>query len=109
MAERQIKELSRMIIDQTPWQLKLAFALWTAKAVRQLIKEKYGMDIPMRTVREYLKRMGMSPQRPKKTALQQDPEAVSKWLDETYPEIERRAREQNAVINLSSLIAIIQE
>lgn len=96
--EAQLKELGKLIVDQTPWQLKLDFALWTTKAVKQLISSKFGMDIPERTVRQYLKRMGMSPQRPKKVALQQDAEAVREWLEETYPKIEKRAKEEKATI-----------
>jgi len=46
--------LQKMIAEKTPGQLKLAFALWTRKAVCELIGREYGMKIPARTCGEYL-------------------------------------------------------
>ena len=40
--------------------------LWTRDAVRQLIKEKYDIDMPIRTVGMYLQRWGFTVQRPEK-------------------------------------------
>ena len=40
----------------------------------------------------YLKRWGFTLQKPIKKAYEQPPEAVQAWLDEQYPEIEKRAK-----------------
>ena len=39
----QEKEIVRIITDKNPDQMKMKCCLWTRDAVRQLIKEKYGM------------------------------------------------------------------
>ena len=48
-------------------------ALWTRQAVRSLIAQVSGVSMPIRTVGEYLKRWGMTPQKPLKRAYEQDP------------------------------------
>ena len=54
--------------------------------------------MPVRTVGEYLKRWGYTAKKPARHANDQDPEEVSEWLEETYPDIERQAEEEGAVI-----------
>jgi transposase len=86
------------IIDRRPEQLKLDFALWTREAVRQLILHEFGVDMPIRTVGEYLKRWGFTPQKPVKFAYERRPEKVKEWLEETFPEIRERAKREKAEI-----------
>ena len=95
----QEKELQKIIEDKEPDQLKLPFALWTRRAVIQIIKKLYRIDMPIRTVGEYLKRWGFSPQKPLKRAYEQNAEAVKKWLDEEYPAIAKRAKKEKAEIH----------
>jgi hypothetical protein len=45
--EDQEREIQRLIIDKTPDQLKFPFALWTRKAVQELIKRRYAIDMPV--------------------------------------------------------------
>jgi transposase len=95
----QEKELQKIIEDKEPDQLKLPFALWTRRAVLQIIKNLYRIDMPVRTVGEYLKRWGFTPQKPLKRAYEQNPEAVKKWMTETYPEITEKAKKERAEIH----------
>ncbi len=88
-----------MIRDKCPNQLKLPFALWTRIAVKQLIEQLWSIRMPIRTVGEYLKRWGFTPQKPLKRAYEQNPKAVKKWLDEQYPSIAGRARKEKAEIH----------
>ena len=44
-----------------PDQLKLSYALWTRKVIMELIKQETGLDVPIRTSGEYLKRWGFTP------------------------------------------------
>lgn len=95
----QEKEVQKLIEDKEPDQLKLPFALWTRIAVQQLIKRKYSIDMPIRTVGEYLHRWGFTPQKPLKRAYEQNPKAVQKWLKEEYPQITKRAKKEGAEIH----------
>ncbi len=94
----QKRSIQRMLVDKTPDQLKLPFALWTRKAVQEAIVQHYDVKLPIRTVGEYLHRWGFTPQKPFKKSYEQQPERVKKWLDEEYPGIALKAREEGAAI-----------
>ena len=54
--------------------------------------------MPIRTVGEYLKRWGYTPQKPLKRAYEQNPQRVKAWLDIEYPAIKEQAKQENAEI-----------
>ncbi|HMU66003.1 MAG TPA: winged helix-turn-helix domain-containing protein [Cellvibrionaceae bacterium] len=82
LTREQEQRIKRLITDKTPDQLKLAYALWTRESVRELIRSEYKIVLPIRTTGDYLKRWGMTPQKPQKRAYEQRAPAVKKWLDE---------------------------
>ena len=98
LTPEQEKRIRYDITDRTPDQLKLSFALWTAKAVRDYIKQSFLIDLPIRSVRRYLSRWGFTPQRPLKRAYEQKPEAVQRWLENDYPAIAARAKAEGGEI-----------
>ena len=63
------------------------------------VKRLFGIDMPIRTVGEYLRRWGFTPQKPIKKAYEQSPAAVKKWLDQDYPVIAARAKAEGAEIH----------
>ncbi len=95
----QEKQIQKAIYNNCPDQLKLPFALWTRKAVQQLIKQLWSFDMPIRTVGEYLKRWGFTPQKPLRRAYKQNLKAVNRWLDEEYPAIAERAKKEQVEIH----------
>jgi len=99
LSDSQELEIQKMILDTMPDQLKLPYALWTRKAVKELIKRELDIDIALTTTGYYLRSWGCSPQKPKKKAYEQNPKAVQKWLDEEYPAIKEKAKQENAVIH----------
>lgn len=99
LGAEQEREIRRLIRDRTPDQLKLVHALWTRQAVAQLIKDRFGIVIPVRTMGLYLSRWGFTPQKPMRRAYEQSPAAVKKWLEDEYPQISSRARAEGAEIH----------
>lgn len=99
LTQVQEKRIKQLIKDKTPDQLKLSFALWTRQAVKEIVEQEFAINLPIRTIGEYLKRWGYTPQKPLKRAYEQQPKAVQKWLNETYPEIEKQAKEEGAEIH----------
>jgi transposase len=97
--QAQEKEVQKAICDKCPDQLKLPFALWTRIAVQQLIRQLWGMEVPIRTIGDYLNRWNFTPQKPLKRAYEQNPKAVQKWLDEEYPTIKQKAKKEDAEIH----------
>src|SRR5689334_13655610 len=86
------------IVGQTPDRLGLPFALWTGRAVRELVERRFGKRLGLSTVPLYLRRWGMTPQKPLVRARQRQPAAIAAWLERDYPAIARRARAAKAVI-----------
>lgn len=89
----------RLILQRTPEQLGLPFVLWTREAVGQLLEERYELSVSVWTVGRYLKRWGLTPQKPLRRAYQQDPKAVERWLDQEYPAIVKQAQQEGAEIH----------
>jgi transposase len=98
LTEDQEAHIQKLIVDKTPDQLEFPFALWTRDAVRDLIGRQFGVKMPIRTVGEYLKRWGFTPQKPVKRAREQNPKAVEKWLNVEYPKIASMAKKEKAEI-----------
>ncbi len=99
LSAEQEREVQRLIRDRTPDQLKMVYALWTRQAVAELIRDRYGIKLAVRTMGLYLERWGFTPQKPMKKAYEQSPAAVKKWLDEEYPVIAACAKVEGAEIH----------
>lgn len=93
--EQQVQDLMQ---NHFPDELDIDSALWTRSATQALIEQVSGIKLPIRTVGEYLKRWGFTPQKPLKRAYEQDPKAVETWLNDTYPAIEEHAHQEGAEI-----------
>jgi transposase len=69
----------RLLTKKCPDQLGLPLALWTRESVGQLLEQRYGVSVSVWTVGRYLKRWGLTPQKPLRRAYEQDPKAVKQW------------------------------
>ena len=98
LTPQQEKEIQRIIIDKCPDQVKIAACLWTRAAIQQLIKNKYGITIPVRSISNYLYRWGMTCQRPTRRAYSQDDVKLKTFMNETYPAIAAKAKKEGAEI-----------
>ena len=73
----------------------------------QLIERECGIKLSVRGVGNYLNRWGFTPQKPIKKACEQRPEAFKEWLGEQYPEIEERAKSEDAEIRWGNETAVV--
>jgi transposase len=97
--EEQQAIIRKLITDKCPNQLKLKGFLWDRQQVRDLMKRIYGVSMSVQAVGAYLRKWGFTSQRPRRQNYKQQPEEVKKWLNETYPEIESKAKKENAEIH----------
>ncbi len=107
LTPEQELRIQRLICEKRPEQLKMQFALWTRAAVMQLVKDEFGIELPVRTMGEYLKRWGFTPKRPVVRAYEQRPESVKQWLEHEYPAIEARAKQEDAEIHWGDETAVV--
>ncbi len=89
LSDAQAEHLQQLVRTHQPEELGIAAPLWTRRAVRDLIRKEFDLDLAERTVGRYLEsRWGFTAKRPRRHARDQDPEEVRQWLEETYPAIE---------------------
>ena len=95
----QCAQVVRTISDKCPEQLKLpGFWLWTREAVQHYIKSYFDLDLSLSSVGRYLRRWGLTPQKPARRAYQRDAKACQRWMDEEYPAIREQAKDEKATI-----------
>lgn len=98
LTDEQALHIQHILDTKTPEQMNIPAALWTRRAVRDLIQNECGVLLAVRTVGTYLARWGYTSKRPQRHARDQDPEEVRKWVEETYPKLEKRAETEEAEI-----------
>lgn len=90
--------IRQTIISKAPNQLKLAGFLWTLAKISQYIWDAHSKRVSVRCLSNYMKRWGLTCQRPTKRACGQDIARVEKFKKEEYPAIAKRAKAENAEI-----------
>ena len=95
---REEAHLRRLIEGKTPGQLRMDFALWTTDAVLRLIMDRCHKTVSKRTVHRLLASWGFTPKKGTRRAWQQDAVAVARWVQTDYPEIAKRAKQEQARI-----------
>ena len=88
-----------LIETHSPDQLGLPASLWTRDTVGALIKQRFRLALSVWTVGRYLRRWGLTPQKPARRAYEQNPEAVRHWLELEYPEVRKQAKAEGAEIH----------
>lgn len=96
--DSQLSQLYRLIVGNDPRQLSFGLALWTRGMIQELIFRQFGVRLSLVSVGRALAGLGLSPQRPLYRSYEQDPEKVRKWKEETFPQIQARAKEEGAAI-----------
>lgn len=89
----QQRKLTRAIKDHVPADHGLTGFLWTRALVGDLIWARHGIRLSGPTIGKYLAAWGLSFQKPVRRAYERDPEKVRVWLEETYPEIVKKAKQ----------------
>lgn len=97
--DAQATRLQAKIKDHSPGDWGIAAPLWTRRAVRDLIRNEFQIDMPIRTVGEYLRRWGYTPKKPRHKARGQDPEKLREWLENIYPAIAEAAAKEGGEIH----------
>jgi len=98
LSAEEASQVRAWIVEQTPDQLGLPFALWTSRAARELIERRLSKRLGLTAVQLYLRRWGLTPQKPVVRARQRQPAAIQAWLERDYPALAKRAKAVRAGI-----------
>jgi transposase len=99
LAPQQETAIRQIIIEKNPEQLRIPGCMWSRENIKELIRQLFGITMPVSTLGYYLSRWGFSVQRPTKRAYKQDEEKIEHWLEVEFPGITERAKEENAEIH----------
>jgi transposase len=91
-------QVFRWVNGKNPKQYGFDFGLWTRKVVRELVLQRFGLSLSLASIGALLARQGLTPQKPLQRAYQRDPQAIERWVSETYPAIARKAKRTKAEI-----------
>ena len=91
-------EIRETIINRQPKEFGLPGSLWTLNKVCEYVWKTYRKKMTDGCVSDYMRRWGLSCQRPVKRARKQDTEQIQRWKTEEYPVIAQQAQEENAEI-----------
>ena len=98
LSDRDMEKLSRIIIEKNPSQYQSEFKLWTLRRVQEVIRREFGCYFSYQWVSVILKRLGLTPQRPRLASVKKDDLWVQRWQIEELPALKDRAKEEDAEI-----------
>ena len=102
----QEHEIRRLVVDSTPQQQQIASATWTRQAVTELIASRLGIELTLQGVGKYLRRWGLTPQKPARQAREQDPEEVREFVEQTLPAVQEQAEAEEAQLHFIDEVGV---
>jgi len=76
LSQEEQDEVQEAVEKKTPADFGLEGYLWTLSRTRRYIKKRFRKEISERSVSDYMRRWGMTCQRPVKRARKQDPSRI---------------------------------
>jgi transposase len=86
------------ILSSTPQAHGYDTVLWSCPIVVGLLKQRYGIEVSVATVRIHLHDLKLSPQEPNYRSRQQDAAKVERFVKDTFPRIQKLAKKIGADI-----------
>jgi transposase len=106
LTPEQEHEIRALVVDSTPQRHQIASATWTRQAVAELIASRLGIELTLQGVGKYLRRWGLTPQKPARQAREQDPEEVREFVEQTLPEVHERAQAEGAQLHFVDEVGV---
>jgi transposase len=101
-APPKLSAAQKRLIPEFLWHGAEAYGfrgeVWTRARIAQVIEEEFGVRYHKGHVGKLLQALHWTPQVPIRRALQRDEEAIQRWRDEVWPDLQRRARCERRVL-----------
>jgi transposase len=65
--------------------------VWTRERVRTVVRREFGISYSQVHIGRMLKELGWTRQKPVRRARQRDEEAIQRWQEERWPELEKKS------------------
>lgn len=97
LTDKEMKEVFKIFWDDATIH-GFETPLWTCKRVQQVIQKRTKKKLHATNVMRWLKRWGLTNQKPKRRAYERDETAVRRWLKEEWPKIKAHVRRWQAML-----------
>src|SRR3954470_18224074 len=98
----KLSAAQKQLIPEFLWHGAEAYGfrgeVWTCARIAQVIEEEFGVRYHKDHVGRLLQELHWTPQVPIRRALQRNEEAIRRWRDEVWPDLQRRARRERRVL-----------
>ena len=100
LSEKQRGALTEVLL-QGPVAAGYRTDLWSCARVSEVVRKQFGVSYHPAHMGRVLHDLGFSPQKPRRVAREQDPEAVERWRREDWPRIKKKLAGAAPVLFLS--------
>jgi transposase len=98
LSASQERQVFRWVNGKSPYQYGFDFGLWTRQIVRELLIQRFDVQLSLASIGAMLARLGLTAQKPLERAYQRDPAAIERWKTDTFPAVAAQAKEIGADI-----------
>ena len=95
LTQNEEQTIRRIVCEDTPLDHDIPSATWTRPAVAALIAKQCDVELTLPGVGNYLRRWGLTPQKPARHAREQDEDEVQEFVEETLPEVVEQAEAED--------------
>jgi transposase len=106
LSDEQAQEIRQLVVDTLPGDHDIAKATWTRRAVAELIAKRVGVRLTLQGVGKYLRRWGLTPQKPARQAREQDPQEVREFVERQLPAVKERAEQEEAQLHFVDEVGV---
>ena len=89
LTSTQAKVIRRWLADK-PTEHGFATDLWTGPRLALVIRQEFGIGLNPKYLTAWLRRRGLTPQKPRRVPRRRDPEVIAAWLRTQWPRIKKR-------------------
>jgi transposase len=98
----QLSAAQKRLIPEFLWHGAEAYGfrgeVWTCARIAHVIEEEFGVHYHKDHVSRLLRELQWTPQVPIRRAIQRDEDAIRRWRDAVWPDLQRRARRERRVL-----------
>lgn len=98
MTPEMDETIKEIILKETPLDYGYDTPLWTCPIIAAIVKKIFDVEVLATTIEIHLKKIGLTPQKPRYVAREQDPSEVEYFLNEKFPRIQKLAKRMGADI-----------
>jgi transposase len=106
LSSEQEQAIRQLVVESLPCDHDIAIAMWTRQAVSELIAKHTGVELTLQGVGQYLRRWGLTPQKPARQAREQDPKEVEVFVQETLPQVKEQAQGEDAQLHFVDEVGV---